>query len=174
MTIEEVRAVIRTAKQFDRAAGVALRLAAVAGLRRSGQRSKPDVRVALTKTPNRRHVRLDAETLAEIDALRQVREAVSPYLFSLHDGPPNPDRIGWWWTRIRKAAGIDLKWRLHDLRQWTATAASFSNGHDIRTVVGRLGHANPAMPMRVYAHVVEGTDQAVADSLGRALDASSV
>ena len=195
MTIEEVRAVIRVAREFDPAAGLALRLAAVAGLRRAElaalrwddldgdrltidksvevvrteQPGKPDIRAALTKTANRRHVRLDAETLAEIAALREVREVVSPYMFSLHEGPPNPDRIGWWWTRTRKAAGIDMKWRLHDLRHWTATAA-ISTGHDIRTVAGRLGHANPAMTMRVYAHVVEGSDQAVAESLGRALD----
>jgi integrase len=195
MTIEEVRAVIRVAREFDPAAGLALRLAAAAGLRRAElaalrwddldgdrltidksvevvrteQRGKPDVQVALTKTANRRHVRLDAETLAEIAELRKIREVVSPYMFSLHEGAPNPDRIGWWWTRSRKAAGIDMQWRLHDLRHWTATAA-ISTGHDIRTVAGRLGHANPAMTMRVYAHVVEGSDQAVADSLGRALD----
>jgi integrase len=197
MTVEDVRAVIRVARKFDPAAGLALRLAAVAGLRRAElaalrwddldgdrltidksvevvrteQRGKPDVHAALTKTANRRHVRLDAETLAEIAALRKVRAVVSPYMFSLRDGPPNPDRIGWWWTRTRKAAGIDMKWRLHDLRHWTATAA-ISTGHDIRTVAGRLGHANPAMTMRVYAHVVEGSDQAVAESLGRALDDS--
>jgi integrase len=195
MAIEDVRAVIRVARELDSAAGMAMRLAAVAGLRRAelaalrwddvdgdgltvdksvevvrtAERGKPDVRVALTKTANRRHVSLDTETLAEIAALREVREAVSPYMFSLTDGPPNPDRIGWWWTRTRRVAGIDPKWRLHDLRHWTATAA-ISSGHDIRTVAGRLGHANPAMTMRVYAHVVEGADQAVAESLGRALD----
>jgi integrase len=62
-----------------------------------------------------------------------------------------------------------MKWRLHDLRHWTATTA-ISSGHDVRTVAGRLGHTNPAMTMRVYAHVVEGADAAVAQTLGRALD----
>jgi hypothetical protein len=42
--------------------------------------------------------------------------------------------------------------------------------HDVRTVAGRLGHANPAMTLRVYAHVVEGADEALASSLGRVLD----
>jgi integrase len=58
---------------------------------------------------------------------------------------------------------------LHDLRHWTATAA-IGGGHDLRTVAGRLGHANPAMTMRVYAHVVDGADEAVASTLGQAID----
>jgi integrase len=195
MTLDEVRAVIKTARELDPAAGLALRLAAVAGLRRAElaalrwndlngscltidksvevvrteERGKPELRVALTKTATRRQVGLDKETVAEIAALRQVREAISPFMFSVTSGPPNPDRIGWWWTRTRRLAGIDIKWRLHDLRHWTATAG-ISKGHDIRTVAGRLGHSNPAMTMRVYAHVVEGADAALAESLGHALD----
>jgi integrase len=195
MVIGEVRAVIEAAREIDRAAGVALRLAAVAGLRRAelaalqwkdlegdrltvdkavelvrtAQPGQPEIRLAPTKTANRRRLRLDPETLVEIAALRAEREAVSTFLFSLDAGPPSPARIGWWWNRARRASGIDLKWRLHDLRHWTATAA-ISSGHDVRTVAGRLGHSNPAMTMRVYAHVVEGADEAVALTLGQALD----
>ena len=195
MSIQTVRAAIAAAREIDPAAGLALRLAAVAGLRRAelaalqwadvhadvltvdkavelvqtAQRGKPDLRLAPTKTANRRRLRLDQATLAEIAALRAEREAVSPFVFSLGAGPPSPARIGWWWTRARRAAGIDRKWRLHDLRHWTATAA-IGSGHDVRTVAGRLGHANPAMTMRVYAHVVEGADEALASTLGRALD----
>ncbi len=195
MSIEAVRGAIAAAREIDAAAGVALRIAAVAGLRRAelaalqwddlegdrltvdkavevistAQPGKPELRLAPTKTANRRRLRLDRETLAEIAALRAERQAVSPFLFSLDAGPPSPARIGWWWTRARQAAGIDPKWRLHDLRHWTATAA-ISSGHDVRTVAGRLGHANPAMTMRVYAHVAEGADEALASTLGQALD----
>jgi integrase len=52
---------------------------------------------------------------------------VSPFVFSLDEGPPSPARIGWWWTRARRAAGIAPQWRLHDLRHWTATAAKVSD-----------------------------------------------
>ncbi len=195
MGIEAVRAAIAAAREIDCAAGLALRLAAVAGLRRAelaalrwedlegdrltvdkavelvrtAQPGQPEIRLAPTKTANRRRLRLDRQTLAVIAALRAEREAVSPFLFSLDAGPPSPARIGWWWSRARRAAGIDPKWRLHDLRHWTATTA-ISSGHDVRTVAGRLGHANPAMTMRVYAHVVEGADEAVALTLGQALD----
>ncbi|MGH3655181.1 MAG: tyrosine-type recombinase/integrase, partial [Micromonosporaceae bacterium] len=118
-----------------------------------------------TKTANRRVVRLDADTLAAFEALRAAHGAVSSYVFSLDDRPPPPSRIGWWWTRARTIAGIDRRWRLHDLRHWSATMA-IGAGHDVRTVAGRLGHANPAMTLRVYAHAVEAADEAVANMLG--------
>jgi integrase len=195
MSIDAVRAAIAAAREIDPAAGLALRLAAVAGLRRAelaalrwedlegyqltvdkavelvptAQPGQPNLRLAPTKTATRRRIRLDRQTVAELEALRAEREGVSPFLFSLEPGPPSPARIGWWWTRARRAAGIDPKWRLHDLRHWTATAA-ISSGHDVRTVAGRLGHANPAMTLRVYAHVVEGADEALASTLAHALD----
>ena len=64
-----------------------------------------------------------------------------------------------------RLAGIDERWRLHDLRHWSATVA-IGQGHDVRTVAGRLGHANPAMTLRVYAHAFAAADQAVAAGLG--------
>jgi integrase len=39
----------------------------------------------------------------------------------------------------------------------------------VRTVAGRLGHANPAMTLRVYAHAFAAADQAVALGLGNIL-----
>jgi integrase len=72
-------------------------------------------------------------------------------------------------VRAARAAGLDERWRLHDLRHWSATLA-IGRGHDIRTVANRLGHANPAMTLRVYAHALEVADQAVAETLGAVLD----
>jgi integrase len=89
-------------------------------------------------------------------------------MFGLGAEPVSPDRIGYWWRRARALAGIDPKWRLHDLRHWSATVA-IGQGPDVRAVAGRLGHANPAMTLRVYAHAVAAADQAVASSLGEAL-----
>jgi hypothetical protein len=43
---------------------------------------------------------------------------------------------------------------------------AIGHGHDVRTVAGRLGHANPAMTLRVYAHACAAADQAVAAALG--------
>ena len=74
-----------------------------------------------------------------------------------------------WWRRARDLAKVDSKWRLHDLRHWSATV-SIAQGHDIRTVANRLGHANPSMTLRTYAHAVESADAPVAATLGLALD----
>lgn len=196
MTADDVRAAIAAATDIDPAAGVALRLAAVAGLRRAelaalqwtdlvdnqltvdssativrreGESWVDDV---ATKTGNRRTLTLDPTTVDAIAALRLEREEIAPYLFSDTIGPANPDRVGWWWNRARERSGIDPKWRLHDLRHWTATMA-ITSGHDVRTVAGRLGHSNPAMTLRVYAHAVEGADRALASALGDALEAPS-
>jgi integrase len=194
MSLEEVRSVIAAAREIDPAAAVAVRLAAVAGCRRAelaalrwddvdGQRLTIDSSVAQrreaggdselvdepTKTANRRTVHLDAATVAEIRALRDERQVVSSYMFSYDSGPAPASRIGWWWTRARALAGIDQRWRLHDLRHWSATTA-ISGGTDVRTVAGRLGHANPAMTLRVYAHAVDAADRTLGEQLGELLD----
>jgi integrase len=81
----------------------------------------------------------------------------------------NPERITAWWRRAARIASLDPKWRLHDLRHWSATTA-IAAGHNIRTVANRLGHANPAMTLRVYAHAVESADVGVAATLASMLD----
>jgi integrase len=58
--------------------------------------------------------------------------------------------------------------RLHDLRHFSATEL-IGAGVDIRTVAGRLGHADPAITLRVYAHALEERDRAAAELLGRRL-----
>jgi integrase len=134
---------------------------------RRGDR-RPQVRDAATKTANVRTIALDKDTLASIDAIRAEREPYGPWMFGLGPYPVPPDRVGYWWRKARAASGIDPKWRLHDLRHWSATVA-IAQGHDVRTVAGRLGHANPAMTLWVYAHAFGAADEAVATSLGDAL-----
>ena len=70
--------------------------------------------------------------------LRLERGPYGPWMFGLGPALVNPDRISWWWKRARQMSGIDPKWRLHDLRHWSATVA-IGQGHDVRTVAGRLG-----------------------------------
>jgi integrase len=40
---------------------------------------------------------------------------------------------------------------------------------DPRTVAARLGHADPSVTLRVYAHALEERDRDAAEGLGRAL-----
>ena len=190
MTLDDVRAVVEAAASIDPAAALAFRLGAVAGARRaelaalkwtdvheglltidsaievvSRGDGNPMLRDAATKTANVRTLSLDADTLAAVAALRAEREEHGPWMFGLGRDLVNPDRLGYWWRCARAKSGIDVKWRLHDLRHWSATVA-IGQGHDLRTVAGRLGDADPAMTLRVYAHAVAAADQAVATGIG--------
>ncbi len=133
--------------------------------RRSGSTVLSD---APTKTANQRRLTLDAATLAVVEGERKKRAEFGPWMFAVGDDPPNPDRIGFWWRLAREKAGVDAKWRLHDLRHWSASVA-IAAGHDVKTVADRLGHANAAMTLRVYAHAFAKSDRAVADSVGALL-----
>ena len=59
--------------------------------------------------------------------------------------------------------------RLHDLRHAHATQL-LAAGVPIRTVSGRLGHANASTTLNVYAHWVEESDDAAADTMSRLVD----
>ena len=197
MTVDDVRAVMTAAASIDPAAELAFRIAAVAGARRAELASlrwtderdgqllidsaveitkrgggSPELRDAATKTANVRTVSLDADTVEMIGELRRAREPHGPWMFGLGPELVSPDRISWWWKRARQMSGIESKWRLHDLRHWSATVA-IGQGHDVRTVAGRLGHANPAMTLRVYAHAFAAADQAFAAGLGDLLKGDS-
>lgn len=204
LSTDEVRRVLVAADELAKAgkvepaAGVALRLAALTGARRSelaalrwvdlqddrltidsslaiirhgsaGSPATPTLRDDPTKTANHRTVSLDPATVERLGRLRRDYAQYGPWILAVGDRPVNPERLGAWWRRARDAAGVDQRWRLHDLRHWSATTA-IAQGHDIRTVANRLGHANPAMTLQVYAHAVESTDGPVADMLGHVLD----
>jgi len=194
MTDADVRAVIEAAAGINEWCHLAMRLAAETGARRAelaalrwdalvddrlvvdrqvivAKRDDdgPRKRVEATKTGSRRAVALSAPTLELVRSMADEWASVTVWMFSPDPEPPNPDRIGWWWKRVRDASGIDKKWRLHDMRHWSATSA-IANGADVRTVATRLGHADPSMTLRVYAHAVESADTALAARLGQVLD----
>ena len=194
MSDDDVHRVLEAAASISEFAGLALRLAAETGARRAELAAlqweslvnellviesqvvvvvMPDgsrmPKLQPTKTGNRRAVALGASTLALVTALQQEWGPLTTWMFSPDGPPPNPDRIGWWWKRARKLAGIDPRWRLHDLRHWSATVA-IGSGHDVRTVANRLGHADPSMTLRVYSHAVQAADAALAQVLGDRLD----
>jgi integrase len=193
MSASDVRRVIAVGDEIGADVGLMLRLAAVTGARRSElaalqwtdvadgvltvdsaiETDRRSGRTVLsdapTKTANQRRLTLDAATLAVVAAQQAELEPYGPWMFNVGDEPPNPDRIGYWWRIARDKAGLDAKWRLHDLRHWSASVA-IAAGHDVKTVADRLGHANAAMTLRVYAHEFAKSDRAVADSVGAALE----
>ncbi len=58
--------------------------------------------------------------------------------------------------------------RLHDLRHMHATQL-LAAGVPVRTVSGRLGHANAATTLNVYAHFLDASDRDAADTIGKLL-----
>ena len=196
MSVEEVAEALTVAAEVHSHAPLALRLAAVAGARRAElaalrwdsvvdgrliidrnitvDRSMPSddparLKLTPTKTGEQRAISLDEHTLSLVEAARAERANGSPWMFSDDEHPPSPDRVGWWWKRTRKLAELDPKWRLHDLRHWSATHA-IAGGHNVRSVAARLGHADPTTTMRTYAHALDGLDQAIADTVAGVLD----
>jgi len=198
MSADDVRAMIEAGGEREPAAALAFRLAAITDARRAelcalvwtdldgdrltidssieivrsgsaGNKQRPALVDAARKTGNKRVVRLDEQTVTMVDAIRSEREQRGPWMLNPGERPLNPERLTYWWRLARHGAEIETQWRPHDLRHWSATEA-IGRGHDIRTVAGRLGHANPAMTLRTYAHAIDGADAGVADTLANALD----
>jgi integrase len=61
--------------------------------------------------------------------------------------------------------------RLHDLRHLHATTLLLS-GVPVHVVVARLGHADPAITLRVYAHIIRSAEAAAADIFAQAVKAA--
>jgi integrase len=147
-----------------------------------------------TKSGRSRHVSLDAETvrvlrkhLASQSAERLVVGAewrgVEPYVFTTAWGEPvHPDTVSSLMAilvgrhnRTAAEAGRDLlpHARLHDLRHLHATTL-FLAGVPVHVVAARLGHADPSVTLRVYAHVLNEQMVSVAEVFAQAVGEDAV
>jgi integrase len=86
--------------------------------------------------------------------------------------PWRPDATTHRFSRVCAKAGL-AGVRLHDLRHYVATRM-LSSGADVRTVAGRLGHANPSVTLNVYAQFLPQSDRRAAEALGALLDEPEV
>lgn len=132
-----------------------------------------------TKTHQVRRLGLDELGLAVLRRHRAAVDALAAELALavLPDGfvfsksptgtePVRPDVVTRFTERAAKAAGVAT--HLHALRHFSATQA-IAAGFDPVTVGARLGHADPSITLRVYAHALEGRDRDLAAALGRTL-----
>lgn len=130
-----------------------------------------------TKNHAARRIALDAGTLSVLADQRRAAEeradaaeVVLPeagYVFSAEPDcsiPWTPTTTTKWFQSARDALGFENV-RLHDLRHFAATRL-LGAGVPVRTVSGRLGHANAATTLTVYAHFLEASDQSAADVMG--------
>jgi integrase len=80
--------------------------------------------------------------------------------------PISPDTASHYVRDIADKAKVDV--HLHQLRHFAATQM-IGSGQDVRTVAGRLGHADASTTLKVYAHALPQRDRDAAESLGKSL-----
>jgi integrase len=99
--------------------------------------------------------------------MRNGWKAVPELVFCSETGGPLDERnVNRVWGRIRRRtlkAGI-RPLRLHDARHTFASLA-LASGKSVRWVASQLGHSDPALTLRVYAHALreEETDLSFLD-----------
>ncbi len=134
-----------------------------------------------TKTHAARRIAIDSETLAALARQRvrmEERARICRLAFD-EDGfvftsdvdgshPLHPDTITGGFRRLCDKVGL-MGVRLHDLRHLHATQL-LAAGVPVRTVSGRLGHANAATTLNVYAHFLEASDREAADVIAGLLE----
>jgi integrase len=137
-----------------------------------------------TKTHAARRIALDSATVTALAAHRERARvaaracgvALPPRAFVFTDDVDGatgwrPDYVSKAFTRVARKAGL-AGVRLHDLRHFVATRL-LSNGVDVRTVAGRLGHKNPNVTLNVYAAFLPEADRSAAELLGKLLGSAT-
>jgi integrase len=145
-----------------------------------------------TKTGRTRVVSIDDATVAVLrqhkadqaaDQLRvgdSWRGTKDGYVFTTGWGEPiYPDTVTSLMTKLIRAHNTPEHGprpknqlphaRLHDLRHLHATTLLLS-GVPVHVVAARLGHADPAITLRVYAHVIRSAEAAAADIFAQAVN----
>ncbi|GAA2607714.1 site-specific integrase [Actinomadura fulvescens] len=138
-----------------------------------------------TKSGRSRVVTIDDETVAVLKEHRKAQAAdkllvgakwrggSDGYVFATGWGKPiHPDSVGWLMTKTIRAYNEPKEGprpaealphaRVHDLRHIHATTLLLA-GVPVHVVAARLGHADPAITLRVYAHVVRSAEVAAAE-----------
>lgn len=89
-------------------------------------------------------------------------------LVSVDGSYMRPSRVAGAFASMAAAAGLPKGTHFHTLRHTHATWL-LSEGVDVKTVAERLGHANPSTTLSIYAHAMEGRDQAAARAFADAM-----
>ncbi len=79
--------------------------------------------------------------------------------------PYRPDRVTSAFRTLTRRLGLPHV-TFHALRHFSATTLA-GQGVGIRTIAGRLGHANPSLTLRTYAHFLDAADRDAATAIGR-------
>ncbi|WP_246178632.1 tyrosine-type recombinase/integrase [Actinomadura decatromicini] len=145
-----------------------------------------------TKSGRSRVVSIDDETVTVLQEHSKAqaadkllvgekwRGAKDGYVFATAWGDPiHPDSVGWLMTKTIRAYNTPKEGprpaeplphaRVHDLRHIHATTLLLA-GVPVHVVAARLGHADPAITLRVYAHVIRSAEVLAADVFARVMN----
>jgi integrase len=131
-----------------------------------------------TKGGRSRVVPVDVDTVASLRAWRKQQAEKrlrlgaayddTGLVFTQVDGRPiHPDTVRQLMPRLTASANVPAA-RLHDLRRLHATTLLLA-GVPVHVVAARLGHSDPAITLRVYAHVIREASTAGADVFAKAV-----
>jgi integrase len=88
---------------------------------------------------------------------------------ALNGGPMFPRAVSGEWRDTAEAPVVGLKGiSFHCLRH-TRASQLIDSGVDVVTISKRLGHASPAITLKVYAHLFKHSDAKAADAINAAL-----
>ena len=132
-------------------------------VRRSAD-TRTTTRVSTTKTGKERMIRIGPRTVEALKAhrARQLEERMAATSWAdLGLGFPNTkgkirrrNSVMRSLRRFLEEAGLPVEVRFHDLRHTVGTLA-LRQGAPLHTISRMLGHADPTMTLRRYAHVLE-------------------
>ncbi|MGH9059319.1 MAG: tyrosine-type recombinase/integrase, partial [Acidimicrobiales bacterium] len=130
-----------------------------------------------TKTHSARRLALDPSTVEVLRrhhtrVLERARAAgvtvgPSSYVWSQDlaaAAPYRPNRVTSAFRTLTANLGMQHI-TFHSLRHFAATALA-GQGIGVRTIAGRLGHANPSLTLRTYAHFLDAADRDAAAAIG--------
>ena len=127
-----------------------------------------EITIGPPKGGTARIIALPRAAVAAIDERVDAPHAPDELVFPSLSGQPmrSPGRSGWWKAAVREvaAAGVEVPATLtpHDLRHHAATNF-LRAGLPITVVARQLGHATPRVTLDVYAGVIDGDLDAIAD-----------
>ena len=129
--------------------------------RRTGRAGSPSTLDGRDPPVPRRGDARAGRALRRRDGARRVRVVGAPSCTE----PWRPGRVTDAFLSTRQRIGLD-RVDFHHLRHFAATTLAGA-GVDVRTIAGRLGHADPAITLWTYAHFLEAADRQAAAVMGR-------